>query len=141
DTARADTSHLAFGHGIHHCLGARLARLEGLMALTALHGRFPAMRLAVPRSALRWSHGDGLVLRGLSELPVVLGPPSPAYYTHSKCSVPVDCCYAREVPAARHRTHPAPPPARAGQHRPRGPGGHPGRGGDLSPGRRGGRVP
>jgi cytochrome P450 len=78
DITRADTSHLAFGHGIHHCLGARLARLEGTIALTALHGRFPAMRLAVPRSALRWSHGDGLVLRGLSELPVVLGPPSPA---------------------------------------------------------------
>ena len=74
DTARADTSHLAFGHGIHHCLGARLARLEGLIALTALHGRFPAMRLAVPRSALRWSHGDGLVLRGLSDLPVILHP-------------------------------------------------------------------
>src|SRR5207237_434948 len=78
DTARTDTSHLAFGHGIHHCLGARLARLEGLIALTSLHARFPAMRLAVPRSALRWSHGDGLVLRGLSELPVILGPPSPA---------------------------------------------------------------
>jgi cytochrome P450 len=78
DTARTDTSHLAFGHGIHHCLGARLARTEGLIALTALHGRFPAMRLAVPRSALRWGHGDGLVLRGLTELPVVLGPPSPA---------------------------------------------------------------
>jgi cytochrome P450 len=74
DTARADTSHLAFGHGIHHCLGARLARLEGLIALTALHRRFPAMRLAVPRSALRWGHGDGLVLRGLSALPVILSP-------------------------------------------------------------------
>jgi hypothetical protein len=49
-----------------------------LIALTALHGRFPAMRLAVPRPALRWGHGDGLVLRGLSELPVVLGPLSPA---------------------------------------------------------------
>jgi cytochrome P450 len=78
DVTRADTSHLAFGHGIHHCLGARLARLEGTIALTSLLGRFPAMRLAVPRSALRWGHGDGLVLRGLSELPVVLGPPSPA---------------------------------------------------------------
>ncbi len=76
DTARTDTSHVAFGHGIHHCLGARLARLEGLIALTALHGRFPAMRLAVPRSALRWGHGDGLVLRGLCELPVHLGAPS-----------------------------------------------------------------
>jgi len=74
DVTRADTSHLAFGHGIHHCLGARLARLEGVIALTTLHGRFPAMRLAVPRSALRWGHGDGLVLRGLSELPVILRP-------------------------------------------------------------------
>jgi cytochrome P450 len=73
DITRADTSHLAFGHGVHHCLGARLARLEGVIALTTLHGRFPAMRLAVPRSALRWGHGDGLVLRGLSELPVILG--------------------------------------------------------------------
>ena len=74
DIGRADTSHLAFGHGIHHCVGARLARLEGVIALTTLHGRFPTMRLAVPRSALRWGHGDGLVLRGLSELPVILGP-------------------------------------------------------------------
>jgi cytochrome P450 len=74
DIARADTSHLAFGHGIHHCLGARLARLEGMIALTTLHGRFPAMRLAVPRPALRWAHGDGLVLRGLTELPVILRP-------------------------------------------------------------------
>ena len=74
DITRADTSHLAFGHGIHHCLGARLARLEGLIAFTTLHGRFPTMRLAVPRSALHWDHGDGLVLRGLSELPVILSP-------------------------------------------------------------------
>ena len=74
DITRADTSHLAFGHGIHHCLGARLARLEGVIALTTLHARFPAMQLAVPRSALRWGHGDGLVLRGLSGLPVILSP-------------------------------------------------------------------
>ncbi|HEU5385452.1 MAG TPA: cytochrome P450 [Streptosporangiaceae bacterium] len=74
DITRADTSHLAFGHGIHHCLGARLARLEGVIALATLHGRFPAMRLAVPRSALHWGHGDGLVLRGLAELPVILSP-------------------------------------------------------------------
>ena len=58
DITRADTSHLAFGHGIHHCLGARLARLEGVIALTALHGRFPDIRLAVPPSALRWAHGE-----------------------------------------------------------------------------------
>jgi cytochrome P450 len=75
DIARADTSHLAFGHGIHHCLGARLARLEGVIALSTLHSRFPTMRLAVPQSALHWDHGDGLVLRGLSELPVILHAP------------------------------------------------------------------
>jgi cytochrome P450 len=79
DITRAGTSHLAFGHGIHHCLGARLARLEAAIALTTLHGRFPAMRLAVPRSALRWGHGDGLVLRGLTELPVILGPQGNRY--------------------------------------------------------------
>jgi cytochrome P450 len=74
DITRSDSSHLAFGHGIHHCLGARLARLEGLIAFTTLLDRFPAMRLAVPPSALCWNHGDGLVLRGLTELPVTLGP-------------------------------------------------------------------
>jgi cytochrome P450 len=74
DITRADAGHLAFGHGIHHCLGARLARLEGLIAFAALLDRFPAVRLAVPSSALHWSHGDGLVLRGLTKLPVTLGP-------------------------------------------------------------------
>jgi cytochrome P450 len=72
DIARADGSHLAFGHGIHHCLGAPLARMEGRIALAALHTRFPRMRLAVDPGELRWGHGDGLVLRGLSALPVHL---------------------------------------------------------------------
>jgi len=72
DVARAGPSHLAFGHGIHHCLGARLARLEAVAAFTSLFAKFPTLRLAVPRSSLRWGHGDGLVLRGLSELPVML---------------------------------------------------------------------
>ena len=74
DIGRDDTSHLAFGHGIHHCLGARLARLEGVIAFTTLTTRFPAMRLAIPKTQLRWNHGDGLVLRGLTELPVTLRP-------------------------------------------------------------------
>jgi cytochrome P450 len=74
DISRANTSHLSFGHGIHHCLGARLARLEADISFTTLHGRFPTMRMTVPRSQLRWSHGDGLVLRGLHELPVILAP-------------------------------------------------------------------
>ncbi|MDN5858374.1 MAG: cytochrome P450 [Pseudonocardia sp.] len=73
DIHRTDGAHLALGHGIHHCLGAPLARLEGRIALGALHARFPTMRLAVDPAQLRWGRGDGLVLRGLSELPVRLG--------------------------------------------------------------------
>jgi len=72
DITRTGAAHLAFGHGIHHCLGARLARLEAEIAFTALLSRFPGLRLAVPPEELRWGHGDGLVLRGLSELPVLL---------------------------------------------------------------------
>ncbi len=73
DIDRAETRHLAFGHGIHHCLGAPLARTEGQLALGSLLHRFPELRLAVPASELHWGHGDGLVLRGLSELPVIPG--------------------------------------------------------------------
>jgi cytochrome P450 len=74
DLDRPDQRHIAFGHGIHHCLGARLARLEAHEALGSLLRRFPHMRIAVPFDQLRWSHGDGVVLRGLAELPVVPGP-------------------------------------------------------------------
>ncbi|HQR25398.1 MAG TPA: cytochrome P450 [Nocardioides sp.] len=72
DIDRPGPAHLAFGHGIHHCLGARLARMEAEIAFRALLARFPRLGLAVPREELRWGHGDGLVLRGLSELPVLL---------------------------------------------------------------------
>lgn len=74
DITRRPSRHLAFGHGPHHCLGAPLARLEADVALRRLLHRFPDLRLAVPRDELAWIHGDGLVLRGLAELPVVLGP-------------------------------------------------------------------
>jgi cytochrome P450 len=77
DIGRAETRHLAFGHGIHHCLGAALARMEGQLALASLLRRFPEVRLAVPVGDLHWDHGDGLVLRGLSELPVIPGPALP----------------------------------------------------------------
>jgi cytochrome P450 len=74
DLDRTDTRHLAFGHGIHFCLGAPLARMEGQLALNSLLHRFPQLRLAAPIEQLHWDHGDGLVLRGLSELPVICGP-------------------------------------------------------------------
>jgi cytochrome P450 len=74
DITRRPGAHLGFGHGIHFCLGAPLARLEARIAFTALFERFPHLRLAVPRGDLQWSHGDGLVLRGLASLPVHLHP-------------------------------------------------------------------
>ncbi len=75
DLLRDDTANLAFGHGIHHCLGAALARAEAQIALGSLLQRFPDLRLAVPIDELHWGRGDGLVLRGLSALPVVPGRP------------------------------------------------------------------
>jgi cytochrome P450 len=74
DIDRDDGPNLGFGHGIHHCLGAPLARLEARIAFDALLRRYPDLRLAVGRDELTWTHGDGLVLRGLASLPVHLGP-------------------------------------------------------------------
>ena len=71
---RDEGPHASFGHGIHFCLGAPLARLEARVAFAALLRRHPDLRLAVDRSSLEWASGDGLVLRGLTALPVVLGP-------------------------------------------------------------------
>jgi cytochrome P450 len=73
DIGRGNPSNLGFGHGIHYCLGAPLARLEARVAFEVLLSRHPRLRLAVARNALAWTHGDGLVLRGLACLPVVLG--------------------------------------------------------------------
>jgi len=68
DLGRERNRHLAFGQGIHYCLGAPLARLEGQIALRRLVDRVPSLRLAVPESRLRWRRG--LNLRGLKALPV-----------------------------------------------------------------------
>ncbi len=70
DLAREPNRHLAFGLGIHYCLGAPLARLEGEIAIGALLRRAPGLRLTVAEDALRWRRGP--VLRGLQALPVVL---------------------------------------------------------------------
>jgi cytochrome P450 len=76
DISREPRPHLGFGHGIHFCLGAPLARLEARVAFGSLLDRFPDLELAVDRRELSWAHGDGLVLRGLDELPVRLGAPN-----------------------------------------------------------------
>ena len=70
DITRTDNQHLAFGHGIHHCLGAPLARLEGRIALGTLLTRFPGLRLAVPAEQL--TRRPGVLLNGLNALPVCL---------------------------------------------------------------------
>ena len=71
DLARDPNRHLAFGRGgVHHCLGAPLARMEGHIAMTALLRRFPGARLAMAPEDLPWRRG--LFLRGLEKLPLVL---------------------------------------------------------------------
>src|SRR3954451_21045011 len=68
DLDRADTPHLAFGHGIHFCLGAPLARMEGQVAFETLLDRLPNLALAVPADSLAWR--PGILIRGLVDLPV-----------------------------------------------------------------------
>jgi cytochrome P450 len=70
DIARPENRHIAFGHGIHFCLGAPLARLEGDVAFTSLLQRFPDLRPAVPVEEFHWTYR--IVLRGLDALPVLL---------------------------------------------------------------------
>jgi cytochrome P450 len=68
DITREPNRHLAFGQGIHFCLGASLARLEGQTAIKTLLARTSDLRVAVDPTALRWR--SGLILRGLKSLPV-----------------------------------------------------------------------
>jgi cytochrome P450 len=67
---RDASGHLAFGHGIHYCLGAPLARLEGEIAFGSLLSRFPGLALAAPEAALRWRPSS--LIHGLETLPVRL---------------------------------------------------------------------
>jgi len=73
DLSRDEGGNLALGHGIHFCLGAPLARLEGRIAFSRLFTRFPDLTLAVPPERLRWS--SGLIMRNLHELPVRTSSP------------------------------------------------------------------
>jgi cytochrome P450 len=68
DIGREPNRHLAFGQGIHYCLGSPLARLEGRIAFQTLLRRAPNLRLQCAPAALRWH--KGLVVRGLEQLPV-----------------------------------------------------------------------
>jgi cytochrome P450 len=71
DLGRDTSGHLAFGHGVHHCLGAPLARMEAEIALAALLARFPRITIAVPPSELRWRPVS--LMNGLDTLPIRLG--------------------------------------------------------------------
>ena len=66
DIGRTDNRHIAFGWGIHFCLGAPLARVEGQIAINTLVRRLPKLALATDAPTFRQS----LTLRGLSGLPV-----------------------------------------------------------------------
>ncbi|MBL1109985.1 cytochrome P450 [Streptomyces sp. 5-8] len=86
DVTRRDSGHLAFGHGIHYCLGAPLARLEGQIAIGTVLHRLPDLALAVAPTELSWQPGS---LRGPVRLPVRFtspggerdGTPGPVQHT------------------------------------------------------------
>ena len=66
DVRRREVSHISFGRGIHYCLGAQLARMEGRIAFEALLERFSSIHLLTDRLAFR----NSIVLRGLESLPI-----------------------------------------------------------------------
>src|ERR1700729_1243158 len=84
DLTRRPNHHLAFGTGIHFCLGHQLARLEGRCALKALFQRWPKLSLAVDESEVKWRKRPGI--RAIDQLPVVAGALSstmaPSFETH-----------------------------------------------------------
>ncbi|HEY3607753.1 MAG TPA: cytochrome P450 [Pseudonocardiaceae bacterium] len=70
DIERDTSGHMAFGHGIHYCLGAPLARLEAEIAFNGLLDTYDRIELAVPTADLRWR--PGMLIRGLERFPVHL---------------------------------------------------------------------
>lgn len=71
DITREPNKHLSFGQGIHFCLGAPLARLEGQIAINTLLRRMPDLHLSVATESLRWR--PSIFLRGLESLPTTFG--------------------------------------------------------------------
>ena len=71
DLERRPNRHIAFGTGIHFCLGHQLARIEGKCALKALFKRWPKLTFAVPESEITWRKRAGL--NAIDRLPVVAG--------------------------------------------------------------------
>lgn len=71
DLRRQGPAHLAFGHGLHHCLGAPLARTEATIAVRLLLHHCPDLTLATDPAGLTWR--TSMLVRGLSELPVRIG--------------------------------------------------------------------
>ncbi|WP_437300188.1 cytochrome P450 family protein [Sorangium sp. So ce426] len=69
DITRQPNRHVAFGYGVHACLGAPLARMEGAIALGALFRRFPRLALTASSRELEWNQSH--LLRGVRALPVV----------------------------------------------------------------------
>jgi cytochrome P450 len=70
DIARHPNNHVAFGDGIHACIGAHLARLQGRIVLGSVVERFPRLRLSAPDQPLKY--GGYLLSRGLTSLPMVI---------------------------------------------------------------------
>ena len=69
DVTRTDVPHMAFGHGIHYCLGTALARMEATIALRRVLTRLPDLRLDIPVEELQWLPAAS-AFRGLLELPL-----------------------------------------------------------------------
>lgn len=70
DITREKSRHLAFGKGIHACLGAPLARLEGEIAISSFFRCYPNAKMIVDKNDLEWR--EGMVVRGVRELPLLL---------------------------------------------------------------------
>jgi cytochrome P450 len=70
DISRNPNPHMAFGNGIHYCLGAPLARMEGIIAINTMLKRLPNLALAVDPEALEWN--DTILLHSMKAMPVTI---------------------------------------------------------------------